>query len=87
MATKAIRLRLPAIAAGFRSMDLIRTPPRDQSTAAARRSNTCLFNRSSGVQEFRSSGVQEFRSSGVQEFSLRLYRRAQAFYVRRPFEQ
>jgi hypothetical protein len=43
--------------------------------------------RSSGVQEFRSSGVQEFRSSGVQEFSLRLYRRAQAFYVRRPFEQ
>ena len=44
MITIAIRLRAPAIATGVKSIDLIRTPPRDHRIAAASRSRTCLFN-------------------------------------------
>jgi hypothetical protein len=40
----SIRLRVPAIAIGLKSIDLIRTPPSDQRMAAASRSRTYLFN-------------------------------------------
>ena len=55
--TAAITLRPPAIATGFKSIDLMRTPPSDQRMAAASRSRTCLFNEKS--RSFRVAGVQE----------------------------
>ena len=59
MTTVAIRLRAPAIAAGGKSMDLIRTPPRDQRIAAASRSRTCLFNTPSEYGLYRMSLTPE----------------------------
>ncbi len=58
--TMAIRLRVPAIATGAKSIDLIRTPPRDQRIAAASRSRTCLFNGRAGVCKVQ-AGVQELQ--------------------------
>jgi hypothetical protein len=61
MITAAITLRAPAIATGFKSIDLMSTPPSDQRMAAASRSRTCLVNEKS-----RSQKLQECRSSGVE---------------------
>src|SRR5260370_33275819 len=46
----AIRLRAPAIATGVQSMDLMRTPPRDQRNAVASNSTTCLFKAEIGIR-------------------------------------
>src|SRR6476660_6498660 len=56
----ATRLRAPAIATGDQSMDLIRTPPRDQRVAAGSKSKTFLFNgERAGIPEVQE--LQEFR--------------------------
>ena len=39
----AIRLLEPAIATGFQSTDLMRTPPKDQKNAVSNRRKTFLF--------------------------------------------
>jgi len=43
MSKTAIKLRDPAMATGFQSMDLMRTPPKDQNNAARSRKTTFLF--------------------------------------------
>ena len=39
----AIKLLEPAMATGFQSMDLMRTPPKDQKNAVSNRRKTFLF--------------------------------------------
>src|ERR1700733_8016984 len=43
MRKTAIKLRAPAMATGFQSMDLMRTPPNDQNNAASSKRTTFLF--------------------------------------------
>jgi xanthine dehydrogenase iron-sulfur cluster and FAD-binding subunit A len=48
----AIRLREPAMATGFQSIDLMRTPPNDQNNAVRSRRRTFLFKGEAALLRF-----------------------------------
>jgi hypothetical protein len=65
----AIKLLEPAIATGFQSIDLMRTPPNDQKNAVSSRRKTFLFK---AVKEFWTcpAGVRNFCPEGNTGLSL-----------------
>jgi hypothetical protein len=67
MRKTAIKLRAPAMATGFQSMDLMRTPPNDQNNAARSRRTTFLFKRAGQVVVEGSRGaLPHWRGRGAQ---------------------